>query len=404
MAKTPAGVEVRGNNIRIKFTWQGERCPELLNLEPTEKNISYAADLVKLIKAEINQGNFNYAKHFPNSPRIITNQLQHWIDIWIDEKRATVTPETLRGYISRIENHIRPRWAGQHPADVQYDDLLHWKNTKLNQLSTKFIREILNIFSGIMTLCQRQKLISDNPLDWITLQDAEAPEPDPFTLAEIAAICRTPTKYPSDQRLAVFSLFTGTRPSEALALSWDDVDLDNREIWIRRAVVRGTYKITKTKRSNRCIELLPPAVEALRQQLQATGTAKPVPVDVLQRDNRTIRKEQLRLVWMNPRADTPYKLITTYGTGFWNTFLKLAGVKHRPFSHCRHTFASQMLSLPDIPDSWIVNQMGHTDTSMLYRKYGKLMQQRNRLSLADLAFERLTEREPALKALKKADQ
>jgi hypothetical protein len=44
-----------------------------------------------------------------------------------------------------------------------------------------------------------------------------------------------------------------------------------------------------------------------------------------------------------------------------------------------------MLSIPEVPDAWIVQQLGHADTTMLYKHYGQLMQSRNRKRIVDIA-------------------
>jgi hypothetical protein len=63
------GIEVRGNSIRLAFTYQGRRCRETLKIPPTPANIKYAERLRQTILHEIEVGRFDYTKHFPNSPR-----------------------------------------------------------------------------------------------------------------------------------------------------------------------------------------------------------------------------------------------------------------------------------------------------------------------------------------------
>lgn len=40
-------------------------------------------------------------------------------------------------------------------------------------------------------------------------------------------------------------------------------------------------------------------------------------------------------------------------------------------NNCRHTYASQMLSTGVVPLDWIADQMGHTSTAMIWKHYGK---------------------------------
>ncbi|MOA57240.1 Phage integrase family protein [compost metagenome] len=57
--------------------------------------------------------------------------------------------------------------------------------------------------------------------------------------------------------------------------------------------------------------------------------------------------------------------------GRWLTaHLKRARVRHRGPNQCRHTFASQALSCY-VPVEWVARQLGHTDTTMVKKHYGR---------------------------------
>jgi integrase len=54
----------------------------------------------------------------------------------------------------------------------------------------------------------------------------------------------------------------------------------------------------------------------------------------------------------------------------WKQILKQAGVRFRNPYQTRHTFASSLLMLGAIP-LYVAGQMGHADTTMITRTYGK---------------------------------
>jgi integrase len=62
------------------------------------------------------------------------------------------------------------------------------------------------------------------------------------------------------------------RQGEMLALRWQDVDMENALLSVRRMLTRGGGKVVfgepKTKKSLRSIRLTPQAVEALRAHLE----------------------------------------------------------------------------------------------------------------------------------------
>lgn len=101
-----------------------------------------------------------------------------------------------------------------------------------------------------------------------------------------------------------------------------------------------------------------------------TGKLEPRVYEVVDRDNRTVRKEKLRLVFLNSRNNQPF-YENAIRERFWKTHLKKAGVRYRGPNQCRHTFISQLLSLGVVPLHWISNHVGHATITMIQQRYGK---------------------------------
>jgi integrase len=74
------------------------------------------------------------------------------------------------------------------------------------------------------------------------------------------------------EALYVLAVTTGMRQGELLALRWQDVDLENATINVRRTLTRNGGRIAigepKTKKSRRSIRLAPQAAEALGGHLK----------------------------------------------------------------------------------------------------------------------------------------
>lgn len=148
------------------------------------------------------------------------------------------------------------------------------------------------------------------------------------------------------------------------ALGWDDIDLAEWEANVCRAVVRGKYKNTKTTSGLRAVELIEPAIDTLKRQKELTFMLPPVEIEVMQEDNKTIKKEQWKPVFINTNTGEPFATDNQFRDRFFSFHLKKAKVRYRGPKHCRHTFASQMLTA-GIPKEWIANQMGHASTRTL---------------------------------------
>ncbi|MBX9811254.1 MAG: site-specific integrase [Burkholderiales bacterium] len=109
------GIRTRsGSGIEIDFMYRGRRCRETLKLSPTPANRLYAARKREAILYEIAQGNFNYAKHFPSSPKArgySSGSLQtvgQALDVFIKAAQKRCSHSTLRDYQSAIDHHLKP--------------------------------------------------------------------------------------------------------------------------------------------------------------------------------------------------------------------------------------------------------------------------------------------------------
>lgn len=370
------GVEVRGNRVRVYFRYEGELCREPIPGDATPDNIAQAERLVGMINYEIKAGTFSYARHFPDSPRVKTNTLGHYIDIWLAIKVNELAPSGYRTYASKVETHIRPRW-GSHQADqIDHLDLQEWVQKELMpKLHNKTVREIVSLLSQIYVIYRARNKSAHNPTEGISIRLPDPEEVDPFSRDEIKAILGTPTDRQQEINLAQFMIWAGPRVSEAIALAWEDVDLKAGTVHFRRSQVRGHYKVTKTRRSTREVRLLRPALEALRAQAIFTSKADPVEVGVTDRDNKTVKRRKVRFVFHCTTTGAAHSSSDMLLKGFWKPHLEKAEVRYRGPNNCRHTYASHLLSTGAAPLDWIAEQMGHTSTAMIQRHYGKWINQ-----------------------------
>ncbi|WP_420850750.1 tyrosine-type recombinase/integrase [Pseudomonas lalucatii] len=363
---------MRGKSIRIYFRYNGEMCWEPVKGPATAERIAHYERLVASINYEIDTGSFDYARHFPKSAALEQNRFGFYLDLWLGIKRNEVAASSYRGYVSRVENHIRPKWANELIEDIDHLSLQAWVQDELMpKLHNKTIKDIVSYVGQVFRLYRTRNRSAHDPVEGIHIRQPDPDEPDPFTREEIRAILQTPSERQQEVNLAQFMLWSGPRISEAIALAWEDVDLKSGEVTFRRARVRSQYKVTKTRRSKRRIKLLRPALEALQRQYKLTGELPAVEIGVTDRDNRSVRKQRVRFVFHNEASGRAYSTADNYRNGWWNAHLEKAQVRHRGPNQCRHTFASQMLSSGKVTVDWVADQLGHTSTQMVWRHYGK---------------------------------
>ena len=220
-------------------------------------------------------------------------------------------------------------------------------------------KRLTNVQSVMRTALQSaldDELIESNPLfGWCyKLKDAPDPEDDvdPFTADEQIKIIESCID-PQHTNFFKFAFWTGLRTSELAALEWRDINWQRKTVRVERAQTQGSseHEIPKTKRSKRLVKLLEPAMEALFAQKEHTFLAG-------------------RAVFHNPLHGKAWVGDQAIRASAWIPAIKKSGVRYRNPYQTRHTYASMMLTAGESP-IWVSGQMGHADTAMIFRNYGR---------------------------------
>ncbi|GAN28632.1 tyrosine-type recombinase/integrase [Legionella pneumophila] len=366
-AKTPTGVELRkwksGKvSLRIQFYYQNVQCRETLKLEPTPSNIKYASRLRSEIINSIERGTFSYADYFPDSklarrfghlPTSIT--IGEMLNEFIEETRRSREYSTYIGYKRICDHHLIPYFGATTIQDLKPAYIRKW--IKELNVTAKTVSNLLIPLRAIIEQALNDEYIKTNPLDRIVINkllDKESSKSDfkvdPFNRDEINAILEA-AHHPQIRNLFQFAFFTGLRTSELLALEWQDIDFKRGTVKVSRAMVRKRLKGTKTEAGEREVMLLDPAIQALMEQKQFTF-------------------KKGKHVFHNPRTKQEWETDHQIRRTAWIYALENAGVRYRNPYQTRHTFASMMLSAGE-NIMWVASQMGHVDTEMVMKTYGK---------------------------------
>lgn len=342
-------------------------CRETLKLSHSKANIKIAERLRGEILNAIEFGTFDYTKYFPDSPQLKKFGLQparHRVTVGALLKQQfeiyerTLAASTLESYVRNYEAHLKPQWGDTLLSELTPAALRAWLSTFTTKART--IRQMLIPLRGALELALNDDLIDSNPLDRVKLQKILSREAykvefeaDPFSAQEIAALLAA---YPGQvQNVFKFALCTGMRPGEYMALRWDSIDWTEMKVKVERSRVAGeTTDDLKTRSSRRLIDLRKGAYDALMAQKQYSSLAG-------------------GLVFLDPATgkgwDTTGRLSI-----YWSTMIKRAKVRYRNPYQTRHTFASTLLSTGENP-MYVAKQMGHTDTTMVTRTYGRWIEQ-----------------------------
>lgn len=348
------GVRARGDSsIQLDFTYKGARCRETLKLRPTDANLLFASRKREVILYEIAQGSFEYAKHFPNSPkarRYSSTSLQtvaQALDDWLRIARTRCEQSTLRDYQSAIEYHLKPVFGKKLIAELTAPDIRNW--ISFLKISPKRINNVLVPLRGVLGDAFADGLIDRNPGERIKNLPTRPEEPDPLSPGEIEALLAACDG--QIRNLFQFAIWTGLRTSELIAVRWGDIDWLKSVVRIRRANVRKQMKVPKTKAGERDVKLLSGALAALETQKQYT----------------LLHGKE---IFFNPRTNSPWETDGQVRKTAWQHAVKRSGIRDRNPYQTRHTFASLCLTAGE-NIAWVARQLGHKDIAMTLKRYAR---------------------------------
>ncbi|TKR55366.1 site-specific integrase [Allopusillimonas ginsengisoli] len=351
------------SSIQISFQYRGQRCREKIKLKPTPANLIRAERHRAAILLAIENGTFDYAATFPDSPRasrfaIIPGQaksVEDYLTEWLKARKKHLKASTHEDYRKIVDNLLIPQFGQLMLVEIKRPGVRKWLDTMA--ASNKRLANIQSVLRKALSDAVDDDLIDNNPLAQWCYKRAEAPKSrdlvDPFSPEEQRAII---AKCPPPMANQVqFALWTGLRTSELVALRWNDIDFVRGVIIIDKAIThaaKGKVEDTKTTSGRREVKLLSPARQALKAQqthtLLANGAVFTHPTKGTQwTGDQEIRK-------------------------YWVQLLRRAGVRYRRPYQTRHTYASMMLSAGEHP-MWVAAQMGHSDWTMIARVYGRWM-------------------------------
>lgn len=352
------GVEAREASIRVRFTWQGERCAETLALRPTGPNLKYAQRLVAEIHRQIALGNFQYADFFPDSPRAIATKkaertFGQVADLWLRSK-GQLAAASLHQYGNSVA--FWKRTLGEHKAISSFDhqELAaivgshEWK-------SAKSCNNYLIVLRGIFGFEYHGPRAVDDPTSSITNMTAVKKLPDPLSPEERDAVL-VDLRGHYDVRVWAYFLFafaTGMRPEEIIALQWADIDWNHKSARIRRVRTFGGLDEREGDKiyAERDVDLVAGAIDAL-DAMKAYTFMKGGDI------------------FEDPVLGAPWEDEKQQREKYFYPALKRLGIRQRRAYVTRSTYASAAL-MAGIPPAYIAAQLGHKNAKMLFDKYAR---------------------------------
>ncbi|MEC3429708.1 site-specific integrase [Bacillus thuringiensis serovar nigeriensis] len=199
------------------------------------------------LKLEVDQGTFN---------KIIAETYNDTYNLWVVQYEKTVEESTFIKTIRIFKNHILPT-LGEYKIDKLNVELCQ---RAVNEWADKLknFKMVKAYASKIVDFAIKRNYTKSNPFTLIELpkkrvQNAQQKFENFYTKDELIEFLSRLEKEDNYKAFTFFRLlsYTGMRKGEALALTWKDIDFDNQELFITKAIARGKdnklyIKSTKT--------------------------------------------------------------------------------------------------------------------------------------------------------------
>lgn len=318
------------------------------------------------------QGDLNAGLPITTKRQTLGKFLAAWLE---DVARPAVRPRTYRSYEQIVRVHILPDLGGFELTKLSPQDVQRLLNTKSKAgLSPRTVQIVRDVLRNALNRAVQWELVNRNVAALADVPHATRPEPR-FLNLDQARLFLSHVEGDRDEALYTVALALGLRQGEALALRWDDVDLDAGHVHVRHTLLRigGKPELAepKTALSRRMIPLPPIAIAALRT-------------------HRT-RQLQERLLAGSRWHESGFVFTTTVGTPMdgpavtrrFQGSLAAAGLPRLRFHDLRHSCASLLLA-QGVPARVVMALLGHADVRTTLNVYSHTVPELHRAAVTQL--------------------
>ena len=169
-----------------------------------------------------------------------------FLDYWVKNYcEINLRYNTVEAYKNIIKNHIKPRLGAYRLAQISSNKLQEFINQIYVEkgFSKEFLHNILKVLKGTFSYAEEIEYIKKNPASKVKMPRYELNEEgDPahiFTKEEIDMILN---RFKDGNHCIYYAFltayYTGLRVSEVFGLTWNDIDLENKTLTVRRNIVK----------------------------------------------------------------------------------------------------------------------------------------------------------------------
>ena len=338
----------RGRYILDYYDHEGKRKWQTMPKGTTQKA---AKKQLREIEDQLSKGNY--------IPTIKIPTFNETALEWLELKKLKLRASTWAVYEGHTRNHFK-EFNGLKINRItikMVDQYIIDRQTRGMNIST--LRKVLVSLRQVFTLAIKRGYCHNNPMDYADMPQSQGTQRENsikiLNKNEISSLLNAVTvqKY---QVLFSLAIFSGARQGELLGLKWPDINWKDMQIHIQRTFNNQRFYDTKTKSSNRRIDIGQSMLKKLKKWKLACPPGK------------------LDLIF--PTAVGNPMNHSNMVNRYFNPGLKSAGIGKIRFHDLRHTYASLLLDQGE-NIKYIQTQLGHSNPTVTLNVYAHLMEKTN---------------------------
>ena len=253
------------------------------------------------------------------------------VALWKEDKKQYVKRSTFAAYTLLIENHILPTFGEM--ALVEEQDVQTFVFRKLNEgLSHKTIKDILIVLKMILRFGAKNQMTEYRQIDIKFPTERDKHSIDILNRSHQKQIMEYIRLHFTFKNLGIYiCLSAGMRIGEICALTWDDLDVENGIIHVRKTIQR-IYVIEEHRKYTEVILDTPKTKNSIREIPMTKNLLKMI------RPIKKIVNGYFYVLTNEPKPTEP----RTY-RNYYKQFMQSLGLPLMKFHGLRHSFATRCI-------------------------------------------------------------